>query len=475
MHLAQLSIRSAVFPDALEARVGCALRSLSPRLAVTCALLAAGAGLALSGDALRIPVVVGLALVAGFVAARLSVAVPLLVASFYFEGYLHASVGSFTGDPQAAGATLSWVKAIGALAVIAWMLERVIRRRPVLLTGHLLFIAGLAIWLVPSLLIALERPAEQSLAASYTPPPAVAASYVMFFALFFLVLQTVAEDRRRLESIVDVAIGAGAVSACFGLVSFFVSGQPAIGLVSDPNDFGLLLASTLPLALWRVRWARSAFGRGLAVLTSVTLAASLLATFSRGALVSLAVMAVWALATKRVRLTHVGVAGVMLAATALTAYLAAPRVVDVALQSKSAVAGEDVVGRYYYWDIALRQAASSPVVGVGVGNYQARFGEFGSPFILEYGPQTTHNVYLNVLAELGAPGLLLFLGFIGVSWWWLRCDAVVDPAGRALQTALAAGFIAVLCGAVFVPAVFSLPLWLLPALGAGLVISERSR
>ena len=92
------------------------------------------------------------------------------------------------------------------------------------------------------------------------------------------------------------------------------------------------------------------------------------------------------------------------------------------------------------WGIALDEFGSSPLLGVGPGNFEKRYIEFGLATD-DDGPITTHNAYLNILAELGLPGLVLFLGYLAVSWRLLRRRIPDDPATNAFQSSLAAGFV----------------------------------
>jgi putative inorganic carbon (hco3(-)) transporter len=156
-----------------------------------------------------------------------------------------------------------------------------------------------------------------------------------------------------------------------------------------------------------------------------------------------------------------------------TANLLQPETVDSALTRKEHVAQTNVNLRLIAWGIALEEFGSSPVLGVGPGNFEKRYIEFGLPTD-EDGPITTHNAYLNILAELGLPGLVLFLGYLAVSWGLLRRRIPDDPAANAFRSSLAAGFVIALVGSMFLTEQYYAPLWLLPALSATLV-SARGR
>jgi O-antigen ligase len=423
-----------------------ALRPLDRRArypaAVLVGLAALAAAWAISQAPVASTVVVAAAVGAAFIVTRLTVATSILVASFYFEGYLTEGYGVVTPT-----------KLVGALAVVTFVVTWATRRRPVKMVPHLWFIAGLGL----SLLISF------SIAHHSAPAILVSSRYAMFFVLFFLLVQT-EPGREQVEQLIDVVIAASAVAAMLGLQTFFGGNvDRASGPLEDPNDFAFLLASSVPLALYRFRRA-STLRRIVLALAVLTIFAAILASFSRAALAGLMIAAIWSLLTNRLNLRWgiIACAGLFLAG-GLT-YLFRPELVETALSHKQNIAQENVESRLQFWDVAVDQFQSSPLIGVGPGNFQARYSEFDFP----PGAQayTTHNAYLNVLAELGTFGAIMFVGFLVLSWASLRRRFPEQPETDRLMAALAAGFVVALVGALFMTEQFYPPIWFLGALGA---------
>jgi len=389
---------------------------------------------------------------AWLIAQRLWLAVSLLVASSYFEGYLAVGLGFLTVS-----------KLIGVLAMVAWFLAWSRGRQPIATVGLFWPVAGLAAWILLSSAMAYD----QSAAVLF------ASRYLMFFVLVFLVIQTVDGQLSQATQLAAVAVAAAAVAALIGLWNFFGGAERATGPLHDPNDFGFLLAVTVPLAMHQFQIASRPTRRCAAALALASILAGTLATFSRGAIIGLAVAGAFSLLTRRLRARW----ALLFLASALliagTANLLQPETIDSALARKEHIAQTNVNTRLIAWGIALDEFGSSPLLGVGPGNFEKRYIEFGLP-TGEDGPITTHNAYLNVLAELGLPGLLLFLGYLAVSWGLLRRRNPDDPATNAFRSSLAAGFVIALVGSMFLTEQYYAPLWLLPALGATLV-SARGR
>lgn len=411
-------------------------------LATAAAVLAFGAS---RSPVIALVTVAGLVVVA-VVARNSLVMVSILTVGFFFQNYLDKGVGLATP-----------IKAIGALALGAWLLEWGLSRRHIVVCRTLLAVLALDLWVMISFTLKTHQQAAVTSVVQY----------VDFSLLFFLVVQVLGGDDRRARIVAGVTTVASGTAAVVGLVVFLGQGVRAVGPVGDPNDFAFVLASNVPLALYETRWATSPWARRLSGLAVAVILATILATYSRSGLVALLGAGMWAMATRRisVRATVATVASGALVVLAL--FLTQPQVISHVLQAKSAVAQQNVNDRYYLWGVALKEFSANPITGVGPGNYEPRFYDFAPPILgTKAQPLTTHNAYLNVLAELGAPGTALFLLYLGLSWIDLRRRFPLDPQADALQGALAAGFVAALVGAFFLTEQYLAPFWLLPAIGA---------
>ena len=410
--------------------------------------LAAGAAIgAVDAPAVTLAAAAALTCVAVLL-RRPVLAAALLVASFYFDSYLAQGAG-----------ILTFGKAIGAVAVAAWVLQWVLRGVPVVGDWTFWLLAVLAALILASSAGALDS--SQALL--------VGSRYFQFFILYFLVVQVAASRTSDVAdpvgALIDVAVLAATVSALIGLIRF-LSGtvHRANGPLQDANDYAFLLASTLPLVIYRARSAKGRPARLLFTASLCLLSVTLFATLSRTAAVGLGTAAVWTLATHRLKARWVAALGLTFAAVAAALFLASPNTVRVALNQKQHVAQQNVANRLTFYRVALEEFRTSPLFGVGPGNFQVRYPEFTQDFSFQSGAYTTHNAYLNVLADLGLPACLLFVAFVVGSWLRLRC-VTGDERGDARQTAIAAGFVVAAVGSLFLTEQFYSPLWLLPALG----------
>jgi O-Antigen ligase len=424
-------------------------------------MLAVAAGAAAVAGRWAIPAVAGLAAIVflGLILRRLDLAVAVLAAGFFFNAYLTRGTGIVTFD-----------KGIGVLAVMAWGLDCAVNRRHILTSRQLWLAGAFLLWTGVSIVVA--RDDKAALVTSLR--------YLIFAILYFLVLQTVRGDIRRANVLVNVVVGAAAAASAVGLVGFFAhTVTRASGPLRDPNDFGFMLASTVGLAVYRVRWAATRPGKVIWAAALVAILACTAATFSRSALAGLALATIWAMATGRLRLRWLAAIAVSLAAVAGAVLLLTPQLVGSALGQKAHVATQNVSVRFGYYRVELNEWEHYPVTGVGPGNFVHRFYQF-APAVGESLPFPSgiltisgEEAYLVILAEQGAPGLLFFLGYLALSWADLRRRFPADERRDHLQSATAAGFLVACVGALFLAEQYYPPLWFLPALGASIAAGEQ--
>lgn len=102
-------------------------------------------------------------------------------------------------------------------------------------------------------------------------------------------------------------------------------------------------------------------------------------------------------------------------------------------------------GRWQFWNAAVDEFETRPLIGRGPGSYEAWWAQHGS---VSYFTRHAHSLYLETLGELGAVGLVLLLVFVGAG---LVAAATrlrrVDRKERGVIAALAGVVIAFCFGA----------------------------
>jgi O-antigen ligase/polysaccharide polymerase Wzy-like membrane protein len=211
-----------------------------------------------------------------------------------------------------------------------------------------------------------------------------------------------------------------------------------VGPFGDPNYFGLFLATAIAACLAAIAIARSGTLRLVLLAASAVLGIAFLIAFSRGALVAL-MAGVLALAFTRGRRAALAAAG-LVAVMALVVYplyfewrLAA----DAGLRSAEQVA--IALGRSDESRIAAALAGpqmflTAPLFGIGFGQYPLLSGRF-TGYSIE-----SHNWYMNVLAEQGLVGVVLWLPMMGaVALALVRSRHAARAIGLAVFATYAVG------------------------------------
>jgi O-antigen ligase len=374
---------------------------------------------------------------------------------------------------------VSFAKFAGALLALSWLAtlasrgglgDEFVARHPAAARAGALFVA----WAALSLLWAPD------VGTGFT----ALTRYALNLLLVVIVFSAV-RTRRHVLVLLAIFVGGALLSGAYGLL---FAGAGTVGAARlggagvDANFLAALLVAALVLAA-----ALAALhevprgGRLVAGLCVVLAAAGVAATVSRSGLVSLAVvlLAGLAVAGRGRRLGVLALAVVAVAGFAAYFTAIAPR--DAADRLTHA-GGE---GRPDLYTIGGRMIEAHPVQGVGVGNftvasvdYLLRPGAIERPEFIVDTPKVTHNVYLQVAAELGVVGIALFAFLLGFA---IRCaleaarrfaragDRSMDLVSRAVAVAT----LGVLASDFFVSEQFSKPLWLLLALGPVLLAIAR--
>ncbi|MDP8943937.1 MAG: O-antigen ligase family protein, partial [Actinomycetota bacterium] len=376
-----------------------------PRLVIAAAFLAACVvGLAL---AVRMPLGIGLLVAFCYVPLvllNLPLGLALWVVLVFVERVPAVSIG-----PTAAALLIAFAW-LGAVATGPGSRLHVLRRHRVLAAAA----AALLVWLTLSL--AWSEDVGLSAEKAWQWYAAV---------LLLAIVATTVSTPRQLRLILAAFLVGALVSVAAGVVGAQPPPDPEQigdpsgrlgGSYGDPNYLAAGVVPAIALAMALLVVARGALVRlGLVVAVAV-LAVALAATESRGGWIAAVVAVAGALALLRGR--RLQVALVVTVVVSLAGVVVA----------NSPTAWERIVnpgggaGRVELWEVAWRITEDHPLAGVGLNNFRV----FSPRYVRQPGtleevalivdrPLVVHNVYLELLAENGAIGLLAFLALAGAS------------------------------------------------------------
>lgn len=269
-----------------------------------------------------------------------------------------------------------------------------------------------------------------------------------------------------------LAMASGAVIAGSGaLVSFMLLGaQRARGPMEDPNDLAYVLVAALPLLLIGVTACGSKWWRIPAVAGAAVTLGGATATLSRGGAVAVVALVVWASAHRLVSLRSLLVAMAILVAAASAGWAVVGQHAQSALNQKLYIADTNVATRELRWAAAAQEMVGSPILGVGPGGARAHYATVSHNAEMNAGSAVTHNMYLEVGAELGVTGLALFLSIIGIAFVSTTRAASADAS---MALAVQGSLVAVVVASAFLSEEYYMPLWVGLATAAALDLRNR--
>jgi O-antigen ligase len=272
----------------------------------------------------------------------------------------------------------------------------------------------------------------------------------------------------------------------------FLAGESArsSGAKGDPNSFAAYLLVAIPLVLVVASDSTRPRSRYFFFGTAALMVGAVMSTLSRGALLTLLVLiaAIAILPARRSLFRSRGqkvlvVAGIVVVsglAFLMTASTFAPRL-DSILTSDTAGSG-----RLSLWKAAVHSAKDRPILGLGYGAFKDSSYELlvTTPGVdlVHFDPglegHFAHSTYLETLAELGIPGLLLFLGVLIATALELRAIARIAHRSGAtflarVANALLIGLLAWSTSAALLSMETARPLWIL--IGMTLALSFIAR
>jgi O-antigen ligase len=301
-------------------------------------------------------------------------------------------------------ANLSYADPVIALVLGLWLVGALGAVRAPRYSAILAFLG--AATLLSLAVNALSPPSYFSLHRGFVAFTKLLGSVAWFVATFAL-LQRNPRHHVAVAAAISVAVAtAFAVVALHDAVAFASHRQS--GPFQNPNLFGnyLVFNACLGLALRRSPLAARWPGWEWLVLGPVGLIASgIVTTGSRGSLLAAALAGGWIAASavqfsRRDGLLAAGAVVATAGGASMIVWLAAPSLAGRFLST------ENLSGRLNLWRTAVDAFQSSPLFGIGYGQYQE--------FLVSQGGREigAHNTYLLYAAETGLLGLVVLLGLL---------------------------------------------------------------
>lgn len=247
--------------------------------------------------------------------------------------------------------------------------------------------------------------------------------------------------------------------------------------LGDGNDFALSINIVIPLCLFLLLDASTVRQKLMYGAALLFLVLCVIGTSSRAGTLGLASVGLyyWVKSDKKL-LSAIGVAAIvgMVFVVAPPTYFARMNTIETYEEDGSAQ------GRIRAWNSSVRMALDNPLLGVGPGQFPTAYG-------MDYRPEgfgrtqiawhTAHSIYFLILGELGFPGIILLLLFIGmnlianrrVQCEIERSNDESKARNARLLTCVSASLIAYAVNGAFLSAVYYPHMYVL----GGLIVAAR--
>jgi len=232
--------------------------------------------------------------------------------------------------------------------------------------------------------------------------------YWKTLVVFFIVLAYV-ETRKEYENMIWIYILAGGL---LGLLTIMTSSGPRLSISSDiydANDTALQFIVVLPFVIWKYI-SSAGTKKILSGIISLFILIGIVLTQSRGGFIGMvAVITVTIIQIRRLEKGKLKILLPALAVCCIALYFGSSEYFDrisTVFDTDKNYNYSSPYGRINVWKRGLEMMVNNPLLGVGVAGYMAAdgflFAADGARF------QAAHNSFVQVGAELGFPGLLVF-------------------------------------------------------------------
>jgi putative inorganic carbon (hco3(-)) transporter len=238
-------------------------------------------------------------------------------------------------------------------------------------------------------------------------------------------MMTLASTPRRLEGVIAVVSGSLAFHAAKAGLAFVVGGgmrfaDGLAGAFVDNNGYALGTVMIMPLLIAAaqgvgmiyqgryLKWLRRAAWAGVPLCMF-----AVIGTYSRGGFVALAAAALLFVALQRRPTFAVGglvgaVAIVLLLVPIPQSYLDRLQTI----QTYKETGEESALSRWHFWAVAVRMVEDRPL-GVGLRQYEQAYDQYDFSHARYGHRRAVHNSHMQVLAEIGYGGAIVWLGMFG--------------------------------------------------------------
>ncbi|KAF1085953.1 O-Antigen ligase [Sporotomaculum syntrophicum] len=315
-------------------------------------------------------------------------------------------------------------KAIGVVTFISWLLHLIVGKKAFKLNGFVVLLVLYLLWCLLTVVWAIQP--ERSLSRI------VSSSQLL---LMVVLGYNLVDNRKELYLILGSFLLGAFLASCLGIYNSYLNGfalRADIGSMTKPNYFARVAGLGVIFSAYLIIASKNKFIRLFSLIGCNILTVAVLLSGSRGAWVALLLAAAVALySAKKNIIEFIRTPIVLKSLLVIILFIITlgplitnhtPPVITQRLQTVAGTATPiDIsAGRLDIWLVGLEIVKDNWAWGVGLDNFPYAFTEYlprvdniRADIGLNRDP---HNIILANLAELGLPGLLIFMALLVFLW-----------------------------------------------------------
>jgi probable O-glycosylation ligase (exosortase A-associated) len=305
-------------------------------------------------------------------------------------------------------------------------------------------------------------------------------SKVLLISYLIVVLVTTRERFRT--TLVVIALSLGLECAKQGWVNLFIApgakNDNSIAFLGDNNGVALGTMMLVPIIVALAQTATRRWEKYAYRFIAVGVFMRGLTTYSRGGFIAAAVLGMFVLVRSQHKFRAlVGVLAIVGLVWAVMPqdYWSRMNTINASDDQRD----ESAAGRLHFWKIAVVMAKAKPLTGVGLNGFAASYSKYDPA--TPYGEfRQSHSTWFGVLAELGAPGLGIFVMnlVMAVASCWRVARSKFDSGNRELVSyanALFTSLFVFMAGGTFLSGQYSEMFWHFVGLSTALSVVAFSK
>lgn len=251
--------------------------------------------------------------------------------------------------------------------------------------------------------------------------------FLFKFGLYLYLVIRLINTKERIEGFLYTIIISGVAMGVAAVLQQKTGGRTHVGDMYDPNDLAMLMVTILPISFMSIFVVKRLLAKILLLLCSTFLLVAITTTQSRGGFIGLVIVAICIIFIKIKKVSRIK----RIIPIAILGFIF---IYSMGGEYKDRIRSifentDEGAGRILVWKRTLFIIKDHPILGVGPNAFMTAYGDYlandrfeGELSRTSAGGkwQTAHNSFLLVLAELGLPGLIIFVSILYLTFRNLR-------------------------------------------------------